>query len=177
MARDSRGGLNRFNKKSESFFTYQHEVEAANSLCNDYVWHITDDQQGGFWLTTDHGLCHMTFRNGNPYFESISHDPADPNSLSSDYTNIVHIDKKEALWVSTSGGGLNHMTFDSLGSPHVTRYRRQDGLPNEVIYCILEDQQGRLWLSTDYGLSCLEPALPDDPQGVNQFIILMQMTA
>lgn len=157
------GGLNRFDKKKESFFTYRNDNSRPNSLCNDYVWDICSDKRGGLWLTTDHGLCHLTFSTGEAVFESLSHDASDPNSLSSDFANVVHVAQDSSLWVSTSGGGVNHIVFDKGNNPKITRYHRQDGLPNETVYCILEDSQGRLWMSTDHGLSCLQPPSPDEP--------------
>jgi nitrate/nitrite-specific signal transduction histidine kinase len=36
-------------------------------------------------------------------------------------------------------------------------YRERDGLPNDVIHCMLEDDQGYLWLSTNDGLSRFDP--------------------
>ena len=38
-----------------------------------------------------------------------------------------------------------------------TQYSVQHGLPNNVIYGILEDSRGNLWLSTNKGLSCFDP--------------------
>ena len=40
---------------------------------------------------------------------------------------------------------------------HFKHYRQRDGMPNDVVYGILEDSQGRLWLSTNWGLSCFDP--------------------
>ena len=37
------------------------------------------------------------------------------------------------------------------------QYTAVDGLPSNVIYGILEDSYGRLWISTNQGLSCLTP--------------------
>ncbi|MCB9280644.1 MAG: hypothetical protein H6562_17250 [Lewinellaceae bacterium] len=35
----------------------------------------------------------------------------------------------------------------------------KDGLPNEYVYGILEDDCGRLWMSTNKGISCYDPAV------------------
>lgn len=37
------------------------------------------------------------------------------------------------------------------------QYTTENGLPSNVIYGILEDAYGRLWISTNQGLSCLNP--------------------
>ena len=38
-----------------------------------------------------------------------------------------------------------------------THYGEEDGLPNNVIYGILEDDKGYLWLSTNHGISRFDP--------------------
>jgi ligand-binding sensor domain-containing protein len=58
------------------------------------------------------------------------------------------------LWIGTWSGGLNQFDRDQEKFAH---YRERDGLPNETIYGILEDDHGNLWLSTNNGLSKFNP--------------------
>jgi signal transduction histidine kinase len=60
----------------------------------------------------------------------------------------------DILWVGTNGGGLNK--FDKR-TGKVQRYRTTDGLPNNVVYGLLADDDGQLWMSTNKGLSCFDP--------------------
>src|SRR5581483_5357794 len=55
------------------------------------------------------------------------------------------------LWVGTEGDGLNKL---DLQSGKVKCFREKDGLPNSVIYGIVCDNDGNLWMSTNKGLSC-----------------------
>ena len=65
------------------------------------------------------------------------------------------------LWVGTNGGGLNR--FDKR-TGQFSASARTDGLPNNVIYGLLADDDGQLWMSTNKGLSCFDPSHRDLPQ-------------
>jgi hypothetical protein len=64
------------------------------------------------------------------------------------------LDLQGTLWVGTGGGGLNRF---SRSTAAFTRFTEQNGLPNDVVYGILLDDAGSLWLSTNYGLSQYDP--------------------
>jgi two-component sensor histidine kinase len=53
--------------------------------------------------------------------------------------------------------GLSRLRGEDRDRPVFTRYMVKDGLPNDVIYGILEDSHGSLWISTNYGISRFDP--------------------
>ncbi|MCO6480825.1 MAG: helix-turn-helix domain-containing protein, partial [Phaeodactylibacter sp.] len=53
------------------------------------------------------------------------------------------------LWVGTKGGGLNRLDRQTGIFQH---YKTEQGLPDNVVYGILHDDRGHLWLSTNRGL-------------------------
>lgn len=85
---------------------------------------------------------------------SYRYDPANTASISSNDVRCIHEDSKGRFWVGTRGGGLN--LFDRA-SGRFRYFTTVDGLPNNVVYGILEDSQGNLWLSTNRGLSRFNP--------------------
>ncbi|MBP0905224.1 two-component regulator propeller domain-containing protein [Mariniflexile gromovii] len=59
------------------------------------------------------------------------------------------------LWVGTFGAGLKEY---NISNNTVKTYTQKNGLANDVVYGILPDNKGRLWLSTNNGLSCFNPS-------------------
>ncbi len=114
------------------------------------------DAEGALWLGSDQGLARFDPKTGS--FRRYRHDPRDPGSLSHDAIRAILPDPRDPsrfLWIGTAGGGLNRLAIDSGTFVHFTE---RDGLPNNVVYGILADTSGRLWLSTNRGLSRFNPA-------------------
>lgn len=59
----------------------------------------------------------------------------------------LHRDVSGTLWIGTFGGGLAR-----LENGRFTRYGRHEGLLDDVISQILEDDDGNLWMSSNRGL-------------------------
>jgi len=120
---------------------------------------IYQQKNGIFWLGTHWGL--LRFDPGNSAFTFLSSDPLNPMSLSHPTVKSIHPDPAEperVLWIGTGGGGLNRFDLETGKFQH---FRKQDGLPDNVVYAILSDEAGNLWLSTNQGLSRFHP-----PSGV-----------
>jgi hypothetical protein len=88
-------------------------------------------------------------------FVHYRHDAATPTSLSHSWAIALHKSRKGDLWIGTYGGGLN--LFDPRTGTF-RAYKEVDGLPSNAVYAILEDKNGRLWLSTNKGLCRFDPA-------------------
>jgi class 3 adenylate cyclase len=68
--------------------------------------------------------------------------------------NVITQDEEGYLWIGTING-LNR--FDSE-TGQFERYSTNEGLPNNVIYGIIEDYRGHLWLSTNNGIADFDPS-------------------
>ncbi len=92
------------------------------------------------------------------------HDPNDPYSISHNNVNCItgtQNDGTEILWIGTNRGLNKVVLTDSAegntGKLRFINYTEKDGLPNNLVYGILEDDIGNLWLSTNKGISRFDP--------------------
>jgi len=133
--------------------SYYQDQDQRPNLTGTPVIHQA--KNGVFWLGTPDGLKKMA-----PGAESVTHylnEPGNPSSLSSNMVKSICPDPEkpeEVLWVGTGGGGLNRF---EMASGKVKRFTTKDGLPNGVVYGILPDEAGNLWMSTNQGLSKFDP--------------------
>ncbi|MEZ4740801.1 MAG: triple tyrosine motif-containing protein [Flavobacteriales bacterium] len=110
---------------------------------------------GRLWLGTYEGLLCLDTRSGK--WEAFVNDPRDPLSLPGNMVLATCPDPSEpneGLWVGTEGNGM--AVYDRR-TRKFTRYTTEEGLPNDVVYGILQGAAGELWLSTNQGLCRFEP--------------------
>ncbi|HJR81341.1 MAG TPA: two-component regulator propeller domain-containing protein [Anaerolineales bacterium] len=147
------GGLDRFERETGTFVHYRPEVGNRNSLSGTTVYSLLEDKDGNLWVGTfDSGL--NKFDRKTETFTQYRFDSNDKTTISNDSILSIYQDTRGRIWIGTAGGGLNlyHPETDSF-----TYYLEKDGLPNGVVYGILEDAKGNLWMSTNYGISRFDP--------------------
>lgn len=147
------GGLNRMDRDQSLFYHYRNIPQDSTSLSSDLVWMIYEDRRENLWVGTHEGLNLM--HHDTETFTRYQHDDKDSTSLGHNWVLSMHEDQSGTLWVGTHGGGLNR--FDQETETFKV-FQLEDGLASDVIYGILEDNQGRLWLSTNNGLSRFDPS-------------------
>ena len=65
--------------------------------------------------------------------------------------------KDGKIWMGSNGYGLYCYTSDKNGKTQVKSYTTNNGLANNTVKGIVEDNQGMLWIATDNGLSIFNP--------------------
>ncbi|MBK8498354.1 MAG: hypothetical protein IPL52_05940 [Flavobacteriales bacterium] len=148
-------GLHWFDPHSGRFQQYRYPVPPVN---NPYLFLqvIHRDSKGIFWLGTLKGLYRFDPR--TEQWTLFRNDPNDPTTLAVDVIFSILPDPHDpdgVLWIGTNGGGLNRF---ETATGHVSRYTTKEGLPNDVVYGVLSDDSGRLWMSTNKGIARLDPA-------------------
>lgn len=71
------------------------------------------------------------------------------------YVNCIFVDPSNSYWIGTEGQGLH---IYNPKDKTTKSYSTKDGLPNDIIYGILPDHNGRIWVSTNNGISQIEIA-------------------
>jgi diguanylate cyclase (GGDEF)-like protein len=152
------GGLDRFDRKQETFIHYRHDPANPTSLSNDTVSCFEEDASGTLWVGTFFGGLNR-FDRSTGTFAHYRFEPQDSTSLGSDTVTSIHEDEDGVLWIGTQGGGLNRWEPAQRDAHRgvFRRYTDRDGLPNNIVYGILSDGAGNLWLSTNEGLSKFNP--------------------
>jgi signal transduction histidine kinase/ligand-binding sensor domain-containing protein len=145
----------------DSFYSYDVTTQSFSSFLSanhpnglfpsGYIFSTYEDSDESIWVSSTFGVYHINGKGEK--IEFYFSDDEDATSLSYNMATSFLRDLKGRFWVSTLGGGIDLLdektnTFKS--------FTKTSGLINEVTYCLLEDANGRIWISTNAGLSCFD---------------------
>jgi signal transduction histidine kinase/ligand-binding sensor domain-containing protein/DNA-binding response OmpR family regulator len=173
------GGVNRFNPATNSFEHYTCYNPVTRSAENN-VWLLYEDSRKNLWASATNDGSLYLFNPSNNSFELYDAQIQNLQCMAEDkngdlwggnYTSLIrigrngrqhriypigytirslHEDRFGNFWVGTQEGGL--LLFDRKTGKY-QRFSTNEGLPNNTILRMLEDNNGHLWLSTFNGLS------------------------
>ena len=150
------GGVNKLDKNTNSFKRYSSNPQLQNHpkyLNSSEVVSICEDSKGFMWFgTTTGGLSR--FDKKTETFTHYKHIHTDDKSISSNRIVCIYEDKQKRLWIGTFSGGLNLFNEKTNSFNH---YLEKDGLPDNTVQAITEDEKGYLWLTTNKGISRFNP--------------------
>lgn len=150
------GGLN-LAVKTDNGYQFKHFFQ--DSYGEKRVRVIQEDRNGMMWVGTNNGIYIF-------HPDSLIHSPKNyilynhvNETFPSNEIRCLVNDHEGNMWIGTTGTGFaicnpgddyQHLTFDC--------YSMKDGLPNGVIQSIVEDQDHKMWIATEYGISRFTPA-------------------
>jgi ligand-binding sensor domain-containing protein len=144
-------GLNTIDPVTHKIRVFKNDPDDPNSISSNTVYDFLKDHQGNLWVATLNGL--NLFHPGSGTFSSYKNLWHDENKVITDRLFCLYEDRDNNLWLGTRGGGLE--LFDRQNHTFKS-YTVEDGLPNNVVYKIIEDDNGHLWMSTNWGISMFD---------------------
>ena len=181
------GGVCLLDERWNAFQLYGLYPEKKYSLPDRMVRSVVTDRSGAIWVGTSHGgLARIDARSGQVMPIYIHPDP--PRTPGTEDVRSLLIDSKGYLWLGTYGDGLWRLepqvaSFDQQPLPtcHFRAYPYSANIKiGRVIWCLLEDHRGYIWMGTNDGLFRLNPATgnwrryasnPADPHGLQYRIV------
>ena len=144
------GGLNRFDRRTESFERYRYNSPNPSSISSDYVYALLEDRNKRFWIGTLGGGLNEMDR-GKGTFQHYLHDPANLTSISSNSIKELVEDQWGNFWIGTGSGGHGINKFDREKGTfsHVLNDPEDfQELDCSSINTMIEDKTGALWIGT-----------------------------
>lgn len=119
----------------------------------DWIFDTFEDKDGVLWFASM-GSGLWKYQPENRSFKKYENEKGKDNSLSSNSVSSVMQDSQGRIWISTDRGGI--CRYNPV-SDDFTTFSIEDGLPDDVVYKVLEDDRQNLWFGTNRGLVRFNP--------------------
>lgn len=124
-----------------------------------FVTGLFIDKQRNLWVGTSNGLFCIDLKKSEINRKKISYkhfqyELSNPSSERIEKINCILQTKEGNLWFGSNGNGIYSLDKKTA---EFTKIDDAKGLIDNVIYGMLEDEAGNLWLSTDKGLCAYNP--------------------
>ncbi|VBB47475.1 Response regulator receiver domain protein [uncultured Paludibacter sp.] len=156
----TRNGLDFFDLKSEKFIHVLTRLPIEKRM--KFVTGMIIDSKQRLWIGTANGLFCVFLKNtdlskNKIVYKHYQYELSNPSSLRIEKINCIQETKDGTIWLGSSGNGLYRL-IEKEGRDEFENFDESNGLPDNLIYGILEDDAGKIWLSTDKGLCSFDPA-------------------
>ncbi|MCX6267334.1 MAG: ATP-binding protein [Bacteroidetes bacterium] len=128
-------------------------MSSNSQLSNNTVKVLCRDKSGNIWAGTNQGINKLNNETGE--VKVYLHSNNNSNSLSNNRILSIIEAKDGLLWIGTEGGGVS--VFDPK-SERFHAITSAEGLPDNVVNSVLQDDLGMFWLATNKGLVRYESA-------------------
>jgi ligand-binding sensor domain-containing protein/signal transduction histidine kinase len=115
------------------------KISTLDGLSHNYARCIVQDKKGDMWIGTSRGI--------NVISNKKIHILESPDTLVNKVILTIYEDRLGYKWIGTYDEGMYRYKDGKF-----TRFRREQGMPDEVIYKIFEDQKGNMWMSSNLGI-------------------------
>jgi signal transduction histidine kinase/ligand-binding sensor domain-containing protein/DNA-binding response OmpR family regulator len=143
-------GLNKYNRNDNSF--------TRITEANGFIYDMKEDDYGNLWVAT-YGLGALRLDIKNNKWINYDTIQSRNNPIVGSKLTGIYIDNKKRVIFSSEGRGIFIYDYKTDNFKNISEV---DGLPNNVIYGVLDDPFGNLWISSNKGLVCFDTSNPRD---------------
>lgn len=141
-------GCSRYDARNNRF-------EPISELDGEFIYAIIQDKRGNSWFASYYnGLFRYCHESGE--WHHYTCDANQESALTHDKCINIYIDDNENLWICTEGGGVCRYDYDADCFHRLRLKQNGKSVSLSIVYGILNDSDGNLWLSSNNGIwTCL----------------------
>lgn len=140
-------GLVRISRIGSGITTWRHDPNNPTTLSDLRIRSVLRSRQGALWVSTDYGLNRYDEATGGwkRFFAGDTTRGALPNST----VNVIYQDTDGTMFFGTNGGLVAYDERRGRFYDPLPRLRQLDGA-RPIVWSILRDRKGLLWIGTRY---------------------------
>lgn len=152
----TKDGLNRYDGRN--FVVYQHNPFDSTSISDAFVMKLYEDNRGRIWTGSISGEINI-FHRETDVFQRISLMSNTGEKINSNEITGITEGPDGSIWIGTMGDGLLNIVADENNQDSYTfkQYlndaNNARSLSSNVVSNLLIDENGTLWVGTEYGLN------------------------
>jgi signal transduction histidine kinase/ligand-binding sensor domain-containing protein len=154
-----RFGLDKYDTRTKTFTHYKHDESNPKSIAGTWINAIRQ-HNNVLWIGSNGGLSKL---NEDGSFTNYRHKNDDLFSLEGEDVSCMNFDREGRLWIGTLSGDLNVFKPSENKFLHAKLYA---GKKKGAIAGLLIDDAGKIWLSTDAGITTFIP-----PRDLDNFFL------
>jgi ligand-binding sensor domain-containing protein len=112
-------GLDKYDIITGKFTHYLHNPQNNNSLVDNNVNTLYEDDDCILWIGTSGGISRFDEESGT--FTAFKHEPLNTNSISSNFVYAIYKDLSDILWCGTYWGGIDKLDFKAKRFEHIQK--------------------------------------------------------
>jgi signal transduction histidine kinase/ligand-binding sensor domain-containing protein/DNA-binding response OmpR family regulator len=141
-------GLNLMDRSTGEFKVFKNKTN-RNSLPNDYIMGIQEDEKGYLWIGTQNGGLSLMDPK-KEIFYNYEFEPGNNSSLSDNSIYSIYKDTQGNMWIGTFSHGINIVSV-AVNTFNHYKSNLSNSLSNNSVLSFFEDKKNNLWISTDGG--------------------------
>jgi ligand-binding sensor domain-containing protein/serine phosphatase RsbU (regulator of sigma subunit) len=114
-------------------------LDMSDGLPSPYVNSVEIDQNGYVWFATQNGVAYFEGKT----IQTLTIEKEDV-SIDAPY---IFCDSRNRIWVGTTTNGVY-----LISEKEIKNFNTKNGLPNDWVNTICEDDDGKIWIGTDLGV-------------------------
>lgn len=140
-----KNGLYHIDRQSR-ITNYKYSANNENSISNNFVRSINEDNLGNLWVGTFDGLNQFNTR--KQQFIAYYHTEQKRHSIGNNSIWCITKDAQGSMWIGSYYGGVDIFDPESLAN-YYTPGNNESGLCDGIVGSIAEDPEGNLWICSE----------------------------
>ena len=151
----TKGAVFLYNLRTGDSQRFEHNINRPNESLSPGVCRVIyKDRKNRIWFATSSGGINLLIKTASGNYTIEPHPiNAEIQKSCKDYATVLCDDVEGNLYLGTYGSG---MLYVNLQTSEIQKVNKKSGLPNNIIYGILNDGN-RIWVSTNKGIASYNP--------------------